>query len=76
MLLIPFSSVLAVLSEGPAKTHAASHRADSDVESHILALGRSLNLPCWKEWITLLAITSLNSEGTIETREKKKEREG
>jgi hypothetical protein len=43
MLLIPFSSVLAVLSEGPATAHAASHKANSDVESHILAF-RSLSL--------------------------------
>jgi hypothetical protein len=35
MLLIPFSSVV-VWSCTPARAHAASPRADSDVESHIV----------------------------------------
>jgi len=42
MLLIPFSSVWAELSEDPATAHAASARATNEDESHIFVVATSV----------------------------------
>jgi hypothetical protein len=72
MLRMPFSSVV-VWSCTAARAHATSPKADSDVESHILPLFRSLPNP---QNHTNLQIRKAEVRNAMQNRERKRKEMG